>query len=217
MGVGIASVLVVLVLAFAGAMGVQARRIARERDRANIERDRANAERDRANLQRDRANQIAQFMTSMFTVSNPSEARGNTVTAREILDKASKEIETGLATQPDLRGYMTDVMTEVYLNLGLFSEARAMVSRSLELTRAALGPDHVETLRSANLLGKILAMSGHRTRRNPTSGVPTSRRSAPSGPSMSRRSSRWPISRSSPPTGAGTRRPRGSGASRWRP
>ncbi|HET6981330.1 MAG TPA: serine/threonine-protein kinase [Myxococcaceae bacterium] len=160
-GVGIASVLGVLLLAFAGTMGVQARRIARERDRANIERDRANAERDHAKVQRDRANQISEFMTRMFTVSNPSESRGNSVTAREILDKASKEMETGLASQPELRGYMTDVMTEVYLNLGLFSEARAMVSRSLELTRAALGPDHVETLRTANLLGKILAMSGH--------------------------------------------------------
>ena len=29
-----------------------------------------------------------QFMTGMFKVSNPSEARGNTVTAQEILDKA---------------------------------------------------------------------------------------------------------------------------------
>jgi len=161
LGVGIGSVLMLLVLAFAAAMGLQARRIARERDRANIERDRANAERDRANVQRDRANQIAEFMTRMFTVSDPSEARGNTVTAREILDKASKEIETGLAKQPDLRAYMMDVMTEVYLNLGLFSKARALVSRSLEITRAALGPDHEETLRTANLLGKILAMSGH--------------------------------------------------------
>ena len=46
--------------------------------------------------ERDRANRIADFMTGMFKVSDPSEARGNTVTAREILDKASNDIETGL-------------------------------------------------------------------------------------------------------------------------
>jgi eukaryotic-like serine/threonine-protein kinase len=152
--VAVGSTLILLLLSFAGTMGVQARRIARERDRAN-------AERDRAELQRDRANRIAEFMTSMFTVSNPSEARGNTVTAREILDKASKEIEAGLSGQPELRNLMMDVMGEVYVNLGLFTEARALVSRALEITRTALGPDHIETLRSANLLAKILAMTGH--------------------------------------------------------
>ncbi len=39
-------------------------------------------------------------MTNMFKVSDPSEARGNTITAREILDKASKDIESGLARDP---------------------------------------------------------------------------------------------------------------------
>jgi hypothetical protein len=31
----------------------------------------------------------------MFKVSDPSEARGNYIRAKEILDKASKEIDTG--------------------------------------------------------------------------------------------------------------------------
>ncbi len=153
-GVAVASALVLLLLAFAGTMGLQARRIARERDRAN-------AERDRANLQRDRANRISEFMIRMFTVSDPSEARGNTVTAREILDKASGEIETGLAGQPELRNLLMDYMGETYVNLGLFAEARALVTRALEISRKALGPDHIETLRSANLLAKILAMTGN--------------------------------------------------------
>lgn len=153
-GVSVAAGLAALLVAFAGTMGLQARRVARERDRAN-------AERDRANLQRDRANRIAKFMTSIFTVSDPSEARGNAVTAREILDKATKEIEAGLSREPELRSLMMDTMGEVYVNLGLYDESRALVSRSLEVTRAALGPDHIETLRSANLLAKILAITGH--------------------------------------------------------
>jgi serine/threonine protein kinase len=48
-GVAVASGLMLLVLGFGVTMGLQARRVARERDRANAERDRANAERDRAN------------------------------------------------------------------------------------------------------------------------------------------------------------------------
>ena len=84
------------------------------------------------------------------------------MTAREILDKASGEIETGLAGQPELRNLLMDYMGETYVNLGLFAEARALVTRALEISRKALGPDHIETLRSANLLAKILAMLAHR-------------------------------------------------------
>jgi hypothetical protein len=35
-------------------------------------------------------------MTGMFKVSNPSEARGNDIRAREILDKSAKDIDKGL-------------------------------------------------------------------------------------------------------------------------
>ena len=55
----------------------------------------------RTTRERDRADRITQFMSNMFEVSDPSEARGNTVTAREILDKASKDIEFGLARDPE--------------------------------------------------------------------------------------------------------------------
>lgn len=48
--------------------GVQLRRTTRERDRANRERD--------------RATRITDFMTGMFKVSDRSEARGNSITAR---------------------------------------------------------------------------------------------------------------------------------------
>src|SRR5262249_23015788 len=44
------------------------------------------AELRRITRERDRADRVTELMTSMFKVSDPSEARGNTVTAREILD-----------------------------------------------------------------------------------------------------------------------------------
>ena len=61
----------------------------------------------------------------MFKVSDPSEARGNNITAREILDKSSKEIDTGLAKDPELQAQLMGTMGEVYSNLGLYSKARA--------------------------------------------------------------------------------------------
>ena len=96
-GVAIAAGLLVLLAGFAAVQAAQLRRITRERDRAD---------------------RVAQFMSGMFKVSDPGEARGNTVTAREILDKASKDIDTGLAQDPELQAQMMGVMGQVYGNLG---------------------------------------------------------------------------------------------------
>ena len=76
-------------------------------------------ERDRTTRERDRANRVTDFMTGMFKVSSPSEARGNSITAREILDKASKDIDTGLSKDPELQAQMMLLMGVVYFNLGL--------------------------------------------------------------------------------------------------
>ena len=71
----------VLSIGFAAAMGVQAQRIAKERDRAN--------------RQAKAAQRVANFMKGMLKVSDPSEARGNSITAREILDNGSKDGNAG--------------------------------------------------------------------------------------------------------------------------
>jgi hypothetical protein len=116
----------------------------------------ARQQRDVAYRERDRATRITDFMTSMFKVSDASEARGNTETAREILDKASKDIEAGLAKDPETQAHMLFVMGTVYESLGLIHEARPMLERAVQLQRGALGPENPETLRSAGFLGVIL-------------------------------------------------------------
>jgi serine/threonine protein kinase len=90
--VGVAAGLVLLFAAFSVLQTLELRRITRERDRANRERD--------------RATRITDFMTGMFKVSDPSQARGNSVTAREILDKASNDMEAGLAKDPEVQSQM---------------------------------------------------------------------------------------------------------------
>lgn len=134
-GVVVAAVLLGLLLGFALVQSVQLRRIARERDRAN---------------------RITEFMTDMFKTSDPSEARGNTITAREILDRASKDIDPGLAKDPELQAQMMQVMGDVYDDLGLYPTAESLLTRAVEIRRIALGPLARETLESKRLLGWIL-------------------------------------------------------------
>ncbi len=138
-GVAVAAGLVLLLAAFTGMQSIQLRRITRERDRAN---------------------RVTGFIEGMFQVSDPSAARGNSVTAREILDKASRDIDSGLAHDPELQAEMMYVMGIVYRNLGLFPRAQLLFGRSAEIRRRALGPENADTLRSMDELGWILNQRG---------------------------------------------------------
>ncbi len=137
--VGVAAVLVTLLAAFAALEAVQLRRIIRERDRAN---------------------RITDFMTGMFKVSDPSEAHGNQATAREILDKASTQIDSGLASDPELQTQMMMVMGQVYENLGLYSRAESIYRQTVAIRERYLGPENTDTLKARTSLAWALYRRG---------------------------------------------------------
>jgi non-specific serine/threonine protein kinase/serine/threonine-protein kinase len=109
LGASIAAAGVMLLVMFAVTMAVQARRIAQERDRANLE---AQA-----------AKQTSDFLTGLFTVSDPSEARGNTLTATQILDGGAADLGRMLKDQPEIRARLQTTIGTVYINLGRYSAA----------------------------------------------------------------------------------------------
>ena len=145
-GVGAAATAAVLLVAFSVTTAVQARRIARERDRANQE-----AEASR---------QVSDFLTGLFKVSNPSEARGNSVTAREILDKGADKIARELQDQPLVQGKLMNTMGIVYISLGLFDPAQTLLQRALEIRTTALGPDHPDVAATLGQLGTVMWHKG---------------------------------------------------------
>jgi non-specific serine/threonine protein kinase/serine/threonine-protein kinase len=126
-GVAVAAAAALLLISFSVAQYFQLRRMTRERDRAD---------------------RVTALMTSMFKVSNPSQSRGNKVTAREILDKASRDITTSLARDPELQAQMMQVMGTVYDGLGLYPQAESLIRQAVEIRRRVLGPDQPDTLRS---------------------------------------------------------------------
>jgi len=139
-GVAVAGVIVALLVTFGLAQSLQLRKTTRERDRAD---------------------RIAEFMTAIFKVSDPSERVGNTVTAREILDKASKDIDTGLSKDPELQARMMHVMGRAYMMLGLQPQAQSLFERSIKVGYLALGREDPETLRTMNDLSWTLFQEGH--------------------------------------------------------
>ena len=134
--------LAAVLVAFAVVQSIQLRKITRERDRAD---------------------RIAQFMTEIFKVSDPGEKLGNTLTAREVLDKAAHDIDAGLAEDPELQARLMHVMAMAYTNLGLYSRAQALFERSAQISSSALGPENPQTLRSRQRLAWTLFQQGRYT------------------------------------------------------
>jgi eukaryotic-like serine/threonine-protein kinase len=135
----VAGVMALFLVAFGIAQSVQLRKTTRERNRAD---------------------RIAEFMTGIFKIANPGERVGNTVTARQVLDKASAEIDAGLARDPELQARMMYTMGIAYLNLGLYSRAQSLLEHSAQLFAAALGPKNRQTLETRQRLAWTLFQQG---------------------------------------------------------
>src|SRR5262249_30315034 len=109
---------------------------------------------------RDRAERVSRFLTDLFHVSNPGEARGSTVTAREVLDKGAAKIESELKEEPDVRAELMDTMAAVYDNLGLYEQAARLARESLEFRRKVASRDPAALATTLNHLGNILMDKG---------------------------------------------------------
>jgi non-specific serine/threonine protein kinase/serine/threonine-protein kinase len=137
-----------LLLIFAVSMSLQARRIARERDRAN-------AQAARADREAAAARQVSDFLVGLFAVSDPSEARGNQITARAILDKGAREIDQTLRDQPELQARLQTTMGSVYSNLGAYAAARPLLEQAVATSRRVLGDDASPTLKAIDALADL--------------------------------------------------------------
>ncbi len=94
------------------------------------------------------AARVSDFLVSLFSVSDPSEARGNSITARELLDRGVVEVDSALAGEPRVRGRLLGTMGQVYRNLGLYAQARPLLERSLAVRSANPDEDPVQLARS---------------------------------------------------------------------
>jgi serine/threonine protein kinase len=114
----------------------------------------------RAREEAETAQRVSDFLVGLFEVSDPSEARGNTITAREILDKGSGKIEEELQAQPKIRSRLMETMGRVYRNLGLYDQAAPILEKSLSLKRQVYRENHLEVAASLHTLAVLYDTQG---------------------------------------------------------
>jgi tetratricopeptide (TPR) repeat protein len=99
----------------------------------------ANTKRIEAIAQRKTAERTVEFVKSLFEVSDPSEARGASITAREVLDKGAVSIETSLDNEPDVKAALMTTLAQVYLGLGSYKRGEAIMKRAMQVPAADPG------------------------------------------------------------------------------
>lgn len=121
---------------------------------------RATARRQTAVAQREAevARQTTAFLVDLFRISDPSEARGNSLTAREVLDRGAARVNTQLTRQPEIQATLMDTLGTVYMGLGLYAQAQPLLATAAN-KRQALGPsDAPELAASLSHMGDLLTL-----------------------------------------------------------
>jgi serine/threonine protein kinase len=89
-------------------------------------------------------------------------AVGDKITVRDLLDKAAGRIENNdaVAAEPEVEATIRHAIGAAYTNLGQFDRAEPHLRRAVEIRRHVLGEMHPETLSARNTLGFLLFLEG---------------------------------------------------------
>ena len=119
--------------------------------------------RARAERETGKAVAVEDFLLSVFGAADPfapPQARAANVTARALLDRGAKRIDSSLTAQPEVRAELRDALGRVYGNLGIYDAAAAQLRRALAERRALHGARHPNVARAMDQLGVVLVQQG---------------------------------------------------------
>jgi tetratricopeptide (TPR) repeat protein len=122
-----------------------------------------------ARAEAEKASKTAQVLTGMFEDSDPlglhsvpflQPRTGETLTAREILDRGAERVHRDLAQEPLTRAQLLDTIGRVYSTLGLTEKAKPLLEEALQLRRQALPANHPDVATSLHNLAWLAQQMG---------------------------------------------------------
>ncbi len=138
-GVSMAATAALVLIAFAVTTLVQSRHVARERDRAE---------------------RVSAFLVSLFDASDPDMAKGEKLTARELLDKGVVRLGVELKDEPVTRAKLLHTIGRVYYQLGLYDAAERVLEQALPISRTLSGTERLDLAATLNELGRVYTRKG---------------------------------------------------------
>src|SRR6185312_1040224 len=101
------------------------------------------------------ARQTTAFLVDLFRISDPSEARGNSLTAREVLDRGAARIQTQLTHQPQIQATLMDTLGTVYMGLGLYKPAQPLLQAAMTIRQSLPQQERSDLALSLTHLGDL--------------------------------------------------------------
>lgn len=113
------------------------------------------AERERA-----KATRLTDFLLGVFNASNPSEAVGRTVTARDLLDRAALTVGRDLAADSAVRGDLQLAIGRAYQGLGLPKQAATLIDSVVLQRRTRANEQPLELAAALEFQARNRLMAG---------------------------------------------------------
>lgn len=110
-------------------------------------------ERDTARAAQQRAEATTEFLIALLKGSDPYATMGETVTLRDVLDRAATRVDAQLAGQPEARAQILNTLGDVYWNMYEQQKGVEYLSAALDLRRELFGDTHAATAETMRLLG----------------------------------------------------------------
>ena len=100
------------------------------------------------------------FLTGLFEQSDPNQATGAELSARDLLDQGVERLGSELQEHPQIRARLTRTIGDIYAKLGHHEQAEELLQESLTLFEQHFGDNHQERARALSGLGVMKAAAG---------------------------------------------------------
>ena len=110
--------------------------------------------------ERDRAEQIQSFLVNVFALSAPDATKGESITAKQLLDEGTRRLETELAEQPGTLAEVKQTIASVYAKLSLLAEAEVLLLSAVPQLASAYGNASSQHAAALEQLAEVVEMQG---------------------------------------------------------
>ncbi len=118
----------------------------------------ARLQRDVAVAEAAKSRAVVDFMRGLFELADPDKARGEQVTARELLARGASGIRCGFERQPEVRAELLAAIADAQRGLGLYADALPLAEEASRLGRE-LGADAIHRSAELNRVRSLLALA----------------------------------------------------------
>ena len=108
----------------------------------------------------DRAGVVRDFVVGLFEVAYPHRARGQAVTALDMLELGSDRARTELVRQPAAQAELLHILAAIYRDLGHYDRALPLIRDATEISNVAFGPDDILVAERQRTWARILYYQG---------------------------------------------------------